>query len=122
MSRNAFRDVTIHYSEAEAVDKGDVILLPRVARSAFFMGKPTKVMLVMEWTFKDKSGQRIVWLESIESEASETPTTFSYLKYERAAFQRCFDELSQRTLKRFRESPELQRLSAEMGPAHAEQR
>ena len=105
VSRYLFRHVVVYDSMEVAVNKADVILVPKVARSSMFLTKP-RVLLVVEWLVKDRTGQQTLWLTSIEAEAAET----KYSKLGKAC-QRVFDDLSLKTLKAFDASPEIKRLT-----------
>jgi len=111
VSRNLFNQVTMYDSLETATNKADVILIPKAVRSSTFITTPIKVFVCMEWSVKDRTGRQMLWLTSIESEASEKPGAFSYSKQQHAVYQRVLDELCFKTLKAFRESPEISRLS-----------
>lgn len=104
VARNLFRQVTVYDSLTSAANKADVILIPKAVRSAIFVTNPIRVFLCVEWTVKDGPSQQTLWLKSIESEDTEPPSFGG--KSMQLAFQRVFDDLSLKTLKSFRESPE----------------
>lgn len=112
VARNLFKQVTVFDSPQAAMNKVDVILAPNPTRSALFIINPISVLLVIEWTVKDRVNQQTLWLTSIECQANETAGTFSHEESLEKAFQRCFDELSQKTFTAFSKSPEIRLLSA----------
>jgi hypothetical protein len=111
VSRNLFKQVTVVDTPAGAAGQADVVLIPRAVRSEYYNANPLRVLIVVEWTVNDRAGQQMLWLTSIETETTEGLTLFSHSKHERIAFQRAFDDLSQKTLKAFNESPEIIRLT-----------
>lgn len=113
VAANVFRQVTVVDSESAAANSADVILIPKAVRSEYYNAEPLKVLIVVEWTVKDRAAQQTLWLTSIETESTEHLTLFGFDGHERAAFSRAFDNLSQKTLKAFNESPEIKRLAVQ---------
>lgn len=113
VARSLFKQVTIVESLDAAVNKADVILIPKAARSDTNIGNPIYVMLCMEWLVKDRAGQQTLWLTNVESQTTEKPVAFAYKKHQNAAYQRVFDDLALKTLKAFQESPEIKPLASQ---------
>jgi hypothetical protein len=114
VSRSLFREVMVFDSADAAKNKADIVLIPKAVRSDTHLGNPIYVMLSIEWQIKDRTENQTLWLATVDSQATEKPAAFGYKKHERIAYQRCFDELCGKTLKAFRESPEVSQLAAQL--------
>jgi len=107
ISRDLFREVTVYDSLEAAANKADVILIPKAIRSSVYLANPVRVMICVEWTVKNRSGQKVLLLASIESEGNKPNQFFDFRPKMWEAFQQMMDELCFKTLKAFRESPEM---------------
>lgn len=110
VSGQLFSHVLVFDSESAAAGSADVLLVPKLARSSFTGPVPFKALLRAEWAVKDRTGQQVVWIGSIDGQATVKPKAFGTAAAERRAWQGAYDDLSARTLQAFRESPEIARL------------
>jgi hypothetical protein len=111
VATDVFQHTSVFNSVDEAASKCDVILEPKAVRSSTNITTPIQVMLVIEWQVKDRSGQNLIWLTSIESQASVKPAAFGHGKAQRETYTRIFYDLSLKTIEAFRKSPEVTSIS-----------
>jgi hypothetical protein len=118
-----FQTVDVFPDAEAARGKADVILIPRPVHSAQTWPEPyagsndRSVLLLLEWTAKDRENKRVFWLETVEGRASypfsDGPFSFkSPANNERILFQKLFDALNRNTVSALRHSPEIRELAA----------
>jgi hypothetical protein len=121
--QNAFATFRTYDSESSASGQADVLLIPSVVRSNEFIAEILDVVLVIEWTVKDRSGRKTVWLGTIEAKATESVPFFAVdpSPYENRMYQRVFQDLTEETIRRLQQSPEIRRIErsqrGEIAPA-----
>lgn len=115
--RSEFRQVTVVPDAAAAVNRADAVLYPRVVKIEqvlpIWAYSERELVIVIEWTLKDRANERVVWLTTVRADATEKAgTAFSMKRHEQALFQRVFDGLAEKSAIAMRESPEIGRLSS----------
>jgi len=108
VSEGMFNQVAMCDSLEGAVNRADVILIPKVVRSNVAIADDYRTQIEVEWLVKDRAGRNSLWLTTIEAKAAASG--FNGYAREKASLQGAFDELSVKTLKAFQESPELKRI------------
>lgn len=113
---HSFRQVVEFVSADAAANQADVILQPRVAKSDQAMGmlawQDRTLVFLVEWTARDAANRNTVWLTTIDAKAAHNAgNMFTFNGNERKLFQKIFDDLSNKTVKAFAESPELKAIS-----------
>jgi hypothetical protein len=108
VSKAIFSEVKSVDSLAAAPNQGDIVLVPKPVRSdvAIVPGHGVRVLIAVEWLVKDRTGQKTIWLRTVEGDVAEI-LGFNLGKHIQIGFQRCFDELSSRTLSAIAESQEI---------------
>ena len=112
----AFRTVTVVPNVEAGAGKADCVLIPRVTganlevpTTAF--SKPEMVIMV-EWTMKDRGAQKPLWLTTIEGKTKEAAgNMWTYRKHRRIRNQKLFDDLARNTAAAFAGSLEIKRLA-----------
>ncbi len=110
VARNVFRETAVASSLPTAINTADAILVPRVVRSDFSVFSATS-QIAVEWTVMDRTGERLVWLNTFEGQGTEKGgSAFTDKKHRRIRARKVFDDLTLKTLRGFNESPEIKRL------------
>lgn len=115
VTQHVFREVSVHATAAEAAGKADAILIPKVAKFdesyGLWAASKHQVVLVIEWSLKDRDNQKDLWLDSIDARGEGSMGgIFNYQGKHLAVMQNLFDDLSAKTQKALLESPEIRRL------------
>ena len=112
LTENRFREVSVFGSESEAIGKCDAILIPRVSKmvQGWRVGYFSKLsmIIVVEWTLKDKSGEKVLAAIPVSAEA-EVPQANGFLIEGRMGqlISVLFDNLSKSTQASFLECKEM---------------
>ena len=109
VTQHAFRNVVVHSTVQSAANTADLILYPKFMK--FEYSGNDKHLMVLEWTAKDKSGKNIVWFSTVKGQADSKGQSRADLRKRQ---QILVDDLSEKTLKAFLESPELKRIAAQL--------
>ena len=112
VTENRFGQVSVHASPEDAAGKVEAILIPKVAKFdesyGLWAGSPHNVVMIVEWSLKDRDNQRELWLDSIDARAEgKMGNVFSYKRNHRDLMQRLFEDLSIKTQKAFEHSGEI---------------
>jgi hypothetical protein len=115
VTQHVFTEVSVHPTSAEAAGTADAILIPKVAKFdesyGLWAASKHQVVLIVEWSLKDRDNQKDLWLESIDARAEgKMGGIFNYKGKYLKVMQKLFDDLSAKTQKAFLESPEIKRL------------
>jgi len=105
-----FQSTTASRNQASAI----LIVRPRKAdqTSASWAFGEARMSLIVEWTMMDASNQNLLWLHTIEGQAAERAgNMYTYKTHAKVLFQKLFDDLTNKTIDSFRESPELRKLT-----------
>jgi hypothetical protein len=111
----AFQSVTAVSNVQQVSGKEQCVLIPRVVGASFEqalsgLSEPEMVVIV-EWTLKDRAAQTVLWLATVEGKSKEVMgTSFTYQKHKRIRYQKLFDDLSRNTAAAFANSPEIKHL------------
>jgi hypothetical protein len=119
-------------ADASAAGDAQVVLVPRLVNASIKTGfgyTYAEVVVLLEWTVKDRSG-KTVWLETVEGHAKDTtPEKGANGKYVKGeawvvipnhAVKDAVDDLAQKSASKMAASPELQKL-AEAAASHTPQ-
>ncbi|MBI3879838.1 MAG: hypothetical protein HY301_07205 [Verrucomicrobia bacterium] len=116
VTQQTFQSVTREVDATATDGKAVVTLEPRIAKAdEVFAGLSAwakrKVVFQVEWTMRDANSKKIVWLATIDGQA-EYPigTLLSMNSNERKLYQMLFDDLSLKTVKAFKDAPEIRSL------------
>ena len=115
MTQHVFSEVSVHPTAAEAAGKADAILIPKVTKFdesyGLWAASKHQMVMIMEWTLKDRDNQKDLWLDSIDARAEgKMGNVFSYKSNHLKVLQRLFDDISAKTQKALLESPEIKQL------------
>jgi hypothetical protein len=109
VATKSFRQVDVVPSEEKAASltSADLILIPRAVKSdttftAIAIGHGRYFgTLVVEWTARNRSNQKTVWLKTLTSNATRDFSVFSFVDDRFKLFQDVFDDLNPQTYKAF---------------------
>lgn len=112
VSSHSFQEVTESPDASSVPSSADVILSPAVAKMDHAAGmlawQDRKLIMLVEWTMRDRNSKNMVWLSTIEANAAHSAgNLFTGGGNERRLFQALFDELTTNTLRAFQEAPEI---------------
>jgi hypothetical protein len=110
----SFQQVDVFSTEQEAAAKStaDLVLIPTPVKVDQSMGvtawSKNNFTLVLKWTARERTSQNIVWLKTIDAEATEKEgNAFTGAKHNRILMQKLFDDLSLKTYDAIKNAPEL---------------
>ena len=121
VTKHCFSEVTAYSTPTEAAGKADAILTPKVTKIdesyGIWAASKHNMVMVMQWTLRDRDNQKELWLESLDARAeAKMGNLFSYKKQHLQLMQSLFDDLSLKTQKAFTESPQLKQLGKPAAP------
>src|ERR1017187_894458 len=115
VTQHVFTEVSVYPTAAEAAGKADAILIPKVTKFdesyGLWAASKHQMVMIMEWTLRDRDNQKDLWLDSIDARAEgKMGNVFSYKSNHLKVLQRLFDDISAKTQKALLESPEIKQL------------
>jgi hypothetical protein len=115
VTQHVFTEVFVHPTAAEAAGKADAILIPKVTKLdesyGLWAASKHQMVMIMEWTLKDRDNQKDLWLDSIDARGEgKMGNGFTYKGNHLKILQHLFDDLSVKTQKALLESPEIRQL------------
>ena len=110
------QSVTVVSNVQQVSGKEQCLLIPRVVGASFELAlsglSEPEMVVIVEWTLKDRATQTVLWLATVEGKSKEVMgTSFTYQKHKRIRYQKLFDDLSRNTAAAFASSPEIKRLA-----------
>ena len=111
-----FADTKRFSTEDEAANQGDAVLICRAKKAenalATVSWAKNRFSLIVEWELRDRSSQQLLWLTTIEGKAEYTAgNLFTGASTQRKLFQLLFEDLTQKTIQEFQNSPEIAAIS-----------
>ena len=110
-----FKNVSVLSSPAEIPGRNaDIVLTLKAGKAEQTMpssmfGK-RKFTLIVEWTARDRTNTKDLWIKTITGCAEETRGhMFNFYKHEKLLFQKVFYDLNKKTVDAMMQSPELAR-------------
>lgn len=117
VSQAAFKNVTVFDSVEAAVNKADLILIPKMERSNYVAGPTLRLLLSEQWEVKNGKGNRTVWVGSVDAE-SQTSNGFS-MEPREILFRTAVNQLDEKSLKALSGSSEIKAFAKEARTASA---
>jgi len=118
VARSTFSDVKQFDSIASASQstESDAILIPKLvkveARRVGMAWAKREILVVLEWTMKQRASQKTVWLATVEGTASnKVGTGFSMDRRDREAMQAALEDASRKSINAVQSAQEIKAFS-----------
>lgn len=118
IAQSSFRDTKVFESldAAMASPEVDAVLVPRVVkveiRARGVAWEKRRILVVVEWTLKERATQKTLWLATVEGRAeNKIGTMFSMDGKDRDAIQAAMDDVCRKSLQSFQNAEEIRALA-----------